>query len=198
MSLDDCLACSGCVTSAETVLITQQSTGKLLDELGSRRCDEGKLSALASACSCLGRGHPRCTVRSTLACLHPFTTPPPPFPLSPIPEQALCHRRIHLSASSCFAGGSLRANPAGDTRQARHLPARRRYPPPPGLVAGRGFLPAGSGRGVRTEVPRGRRGRWTSLGRAAAHGGGVVFQTVQLGGRARGERVPRAGTGVGG
>ncbi|CAM9265642.1 unnamed protein product [Ectocarpus sp. 12 AP-2014] len=29
VSLDDCLACSGCVTSAETVLITQQSTGKL-------------------------------------------------------------------------------------------------------------------------------------------------------------------------
>ncbi|CAM9893268.1 unnamed protein product [Ectocarpus fasciculatus] len=29
VSLDDCLACSGCVTSAETVLITQQSAGKL-------------------------------------------------------------------------------------------------------------------------------------------------------------------------
>ncbi|XP_060028680.1 cytosolic iron-sulfur assembly component 3 isoform X3 [Erinaceus europaeus] len=29
VSLDDCLACSGCVTSAETVLITQQSHGEL-------------------------------------------------------------------------------------------------------------------------------------------------------------------------
>lgn len=29
ISLDDCLACSGCVTSAETVLITQQSHEEL-------------------------------------------------------------------------------------------------------------------------------------------------------------------------
>ena len=35
MSLDDCLACSGCVTSAETVLISQQSCHELLDVLAS-------------------------------------------------------------------------------------------------------------------------------------------------------------------
>lgn len=38
VSLDDCLACSGCVTSAETVLITQQSTGKLREAVESGRC----------------------------------------------------------------------------------------------------------------------------------------------------------------
>lgn len=37
VSLDDCLACSGCVTSAETVLITQQSTTKLLEAVSSKR-----------------------------------------------------------------------------------------------------------------------------------------------------------------
>lgn len=37
VSLDDCLACSGCVTSAETVLITQQSTGKLQQAIESGR-----------------------------------------------------------------------------------------------------------------------------------------------------------------
>ncbi|CAM9850944.1 unnamed protein product [Scytosiphon promiscuus] len=37
VSLDDCLACSGCVTSAETVLITQQSTTKLREEVQSGR-----------------------------------------------------------------------------------------------------------------------------------------------------------------
>ncbi|CAM9823068.1 unnamed protein product [Ectocarpus sp. 8 AP-2014] len=37
VSLDDCLACSGCVTSAETVLITQQSTGKLREAVASGR-----------------------------------------------------------------------------------------------------------------------------------------------------------------
>lgn len=38
VSLDDCLACSGCVTSAETVLITQQSSGKLREAVESGRC----------------------------------------------------------------------------------------------------------------------------------------------------------------
>nr|CCA21626.1 nuclear prelamin A recognition factorlike protein pu [Albugo laibachii Nc14] len=35
ISLDDCLACSGCVTSAETVLITQQSYADMLEKLQS-------------------------------------------------------------------------------------------------------------------------------------------------------------------
>uniref|UniRef100_A0AAV1UJQ3 Iron hydrogenase small subunit domain-containing protein n=1 Tax=Peronospora matthiolae TaxID=2874970 RepID=A0AAV1UJQ3_9STRA len=35
ISLDDCLACSGCVTSAETVLISQQSFQEMLDVLAS-------------------------------------------------------------------------------------------------------------------------------------------------------------------
>eukprot|EP00644_Phytophthora_capsici_P000984 jgi/Phyca11/19046/fgenesh1_pg.PHYCAscaffold_43_\ len=37
ISLDDCLACSGCVTSAETVLISQQSYKEMLDVLGSKK-----------------------------------------------------------------------------------------------------------------------------------------------------------------
>ncbi|XP_019781240.2 cytosolic iron-sulfur assembly component 3 isoform X2 [Tursiops truncatus] len=37
ISLDDCLACSGCVTSAETVLITQQSHEELRKVLGANK-----------------------------------------------------------------------------------------------------------------------------------------------------------------
>lgn len=42
VSLDDCLACTGCVTSAETVLITEQS----VDELR-RQLERGKIVALS-------------------------------------------------------------------------------------------------------------------------------------------------------
>ena len=41
VSLDDCLACSGCVTSAETVLITQQSAGRLQEAVKSGRYSKG-------------------------------------------------------------------------------------------------------------------------------------------------------------
>ena len=37
ISLDDCLACSGCVTSAETVLIGQQSSNELLKVIEKNR-----------------------------------------------------------------------------------------------------------------------------------------------------------------
>lgn len=37
VTLNDCLACSGCVTSAETVLITQQSADEFLSQLGGAR-----------------------------------------------------------------------------------------------------------------------------------------------------------------
>ncbi len=37
ISLDDCLACSGCVTSAETVLIGQQSSNELLKVMEKNR-----------------------------------------------------------------------------------------------------------------------------------------------------------------
>ena len=37
VSLNDCLACSGCVTSAETVLIEEQSTDRFLEAIGSGR-----------------------------------------------------------------------------------------------------------------------------------------------------------------
>ncbi|KAE8891059.1 putative cytosolic Fe-S cluster assembly factor [Phytophthora fragariae] len=37
ISLDDCLACSGCVTSAETVLISQQSCKEMLDVLAAKK-----------------------------------------------------------------------------------------------------------------------------------------------------------------
>lgn len=40
VSLNDCLACSGCVTSAETVLIQEQSFEKLLARLASRAEDD--------------------------------------------------------------------------------------------------------------------------------------------------------------
>lgn len=41
ISLDDCLACSGCVTSAETVLITQQSHKELRKVLGANKVSGG-------------------------------------------------------------------------------------------------------------------------------------------------------------
>ena len=41
ISLDDCLACSGCVTSAETVLITQQSHEELRKVLGANKVSSG-------------------------------------------------------------------------------------------------------------------------------------------------------------
>ena len=37
VSLNDCLACSGCVTSAETVLMKQQSLDRLMNALGERK-----------------------------------------------------------------------------------------------------------------------------------------------------------------
>ena len=37
ITLDDCLACSGCVTSAETVLINQQSTDEVFKLLESNK-----------------------------------------------------------------------------------------------------------------------------------------------------------------
>ena len=37
VSLQDCLACSGCVTSAETVLLEHQSTGELMSALQSSK-----------------------------------------------------------------------------------------------------------------------------------------------------------------
>lgn len=41
ISLDDCLACSGCVTSAETVLITQQSHEELRKVLDANKVSRG-------------------------------------------------------------------------------------------------------------------------------------------------------------
>lgn len=43
ITLDDCLACSGCVTSAETVLITQQSTDEFAASLALPREGDGEL-----------------------------------------------------------------------------------------------------------------------------------------------------------
>uniref|UniRef100_A0AC11C2L7 Cytosolic iron-sulfur assembly component 3 n=1 Tax=Ovis aries TaxID=9940 RepID=A0AC11C2L7_SHEEP len=50
ISLDDCLACSGCVTSAETVLITQQSHEELRKVLGANKTaapDQQKLVVIS-------------------------------------------------------------------------------------------------------------------------------------------------------
>nr|XP_020742128.1 cytosolic Fe-S cluster assembly factor NARFL isoform X1 [Odocoileus virginianus texanus] len=50
ISLDDCLACSGCVTSAETVLITQQSHEELRKVLGANKMaapDQQKLVVIS-------------------------------------------------------------------------------------------------------------------------------------------------------
>jgi iron only hydrogenase large subunit-like protein len=41
ITLSDCLACSGCVTSAETVLITQQSSSELLTQLAASKAGSG-------------------------------------------------------------------------------------------------------------------------------------------------------------
>ncbi|EEQ99025.1 conserved hypothetical protein [Perkinsus marinus ATCC 50983] len=42
VSLSDCLACSGCVTSAETILLTEQSTDALLQRLGAKSSDSSE------------------------------------------------------------------------------------------------------------------------------------------------------------
>lgn len=47
ISLDDCLACSGCVTSAETVLITQQSHEELRKVLGANKVSSGPSSLVS-------------------------------------------------------------------------------------------------------------------------------------------------------
>lgn len=53
VSLQDCLACAGCVTSAETVLLAQQSTDALIQQLQLQRCavsiSEASRSAIAHA-----------------------------------------------------------------------------------------------------------------------------------------------------
>jgi iron only hydrogenase large subunit-like protein len=48
VSLNDCLACSGCVTSAETVLITQQSTQEFLNVLEANEALRAAAAATAS------------------------------------------------------------------------------------------------------------------------------------------------------
>jgi iron only hydrogenase large subunit-like protein len=48
VSLNDCLACSGCVTSAETVLITQQSTQEFLNVLEANEALRVAAAATAS------------------------------------------------------------------------------------------------------------------------------------------------------
>lgn len=54
ISLDDCLACSGCVTSAETVLITQQSHEELRKVLGANKVSGGlSLDATLTQCPSL-------------------------------------------------------------------------------------------------------------------------------------------------
>lgn len=51
VSLNDCLACSGCITSAETVLITQQSTQEFINVL---QANEALRAAAASAAAAAG------------------------------------------------------------------------------------------------------------------------------------------------
>ena len=58
VTLNDCLACSGCVTSAETVLITQQSAGEFFAAVADPKYDMVVVSvspqALASLASHYG------------------------------------------------------------------------------------------------------------------------------------------------
>lgn len=49
VSLNDCLACSGCVTSAETVLITQQSHEELRKVLDANKVSSGDQTQLSTA-----------------------------------------------------------------------------------------------------------------------------------------------------
>ena len=48
-TLNDCLACSGCVTSAETVLITQQSVGEFLLQLASESSSSSASNSAGTA-----------------------------------------------------------------------------------------------------------------------------------------------------
>lgn len=56
VSLNDCLACSGCVTSAETVLITQQSHEELRKVLEANEVSSGDQPQQPTACS-IGAAH---------------------------------------------------------------------------------------------------------------------------------------------
>ena len=55
VSLNDCLACSGCVTSAETVLMEQQSGGALLQSLADPRWRERVVSLSPAAMASVAR-----------------------------------------------------------------------------------------------------------------------------------------------
>lgn len=57
MSLNDCLACSGCVTSAETVLITQQSHEELQKVLDANKVSSG-ISPSSPQHTSSGETHP--------------------------------------------------------------------------------------------------------------------------------------------
>jgi iron only hydrogenase large subunit-like protein len=71
ITLSDCLACNGCVTSAETVLIEQQSTVKFLEALKSGAHAKVVLAmsqqSLAAVAESLGM-----SVETLLPCLHAF------------------------------------------------------------------------------------------------------------------------------
>ena len=46
ITLADCLACSGCITSAESILIEQQSSAELRKIFASKNPDEGKVKKI--------------------------------------------------------------------------------------------------------------------------------------------------------
>ena len=108
ISLQDCLACSGCVTTAETVLLQQQS----LDEFISRLGAEGTVTAVSVS--------PQ--TRSSLAVyygLSPSEVPPSPCPFIPLARahcmtDLLCqplHSPHSPERASCVAAHSLSVGP---------------------------------------------------------------------------------------
>eukprot|EP01135_Chromosphaera_perkinsii_P001478 Nk52_evm7s179 gene=Nk52_evmTU7s179 len=69
ITLNDCLACSGCITSAESVLITSQSQGELLRVLKEKEGGSGKIivaaispHARASLAAKFGMSYEECSV----------------------------------------------------------------------------------------------------------------------------------------
>ena len=91
VSLSDCLACSGCVTSAESVLLEQQSVDEFAQACARARSDgrgesqdkrtrRGPPRRAMSRLSCGGENHPRCTRVARVARASPVAprAPRPP------------------------------------------------------------------------------------------------------------------------
>jgi len=57
ISLTDCLACSGCITSAETVLVQQQSTDEMMRVFEEQNVNTVILSFIIISITCINHSH---------------------------------------------------------------------------------------------------------------------------------------------